>query len=257
MAFKVCKKGTCGITITDINEDYQTTSILTTTGNIYYTFTESGSVNAITSITYDNTRTLVESDITEHNVSHNDTTDVDTNITDESTLTFGSDGLYEVTHIILPTKDYVTTYIEQGLTTLFPNGIYYLDNKKIYKYGSNEEIEVAVLVELNTTGTTIIKETKNTFSLCHLQDCFYNLCKKLLSNLCGCNKDCNKTSTYSEDIFNRDLIWMAINVIKYAINEGQYYEAQRLLESIDNCGNICSQFDSDNNLNTSGCGCNR
>jgi hypothetical protein len=22
MAFKVCKKGTCGITITDINEDY-------------------------------------------------------------------------------------------------------------------------------------------------------------------------------------------------------------------------------------------
>lgn len=256
MAFKICKQGTCGITVTDINEDYQTSSILTTSGNIYYTFTESSSVNALISITYDDTRTLVTSDVTTHYVSHNDTTDEDTNVTDESVLEFGTDGLYEVQHLILPTIEYVEKYINQGLATLFPNGIYYTYDGKVYKYGSQEEVDMELLVEINTTGTTIIKETKNTFSLCHLQDCFYNLCKKLLNNLCGCNKDCDKANTYSQDIFNRDLIWMAINTIRYAIESGQYFEAQRLLESVSGCGNICAQFNTDSNLNTSGCGCN-
>ena len=36
---------------------------------------------------------------------------------------------------------------------------------------------------------------------------------------------------------------MAINIIKYLIGFGQYYEAQRILESITQCGNICKEQD--------------
>lgn len=254
MAFKICKKGDCGITITDLNE-YLDTSILTIAGDIYYTFDESASVNAIVSITYDNTRTLVDSDITKHETSTNDQTGETVNVNDESELTFGVDGLYEVVHIVLPNQKYMEKYTD--IEGYFPNGIYYVNDetKKIYKYGSPEEVDVALLVELNEAGTTINKEIKNTFSLCRLQDCFYNLCKELLNNLCSIN-NCKSTEIYHQDILNRDIIWMALNVIKYAIDSGQYLEAQRLLENITGCGNICGKFET-TNLNSSGCGCNR
>lgn len=254
MAFKICKKGDCGITVTDLNE-YLDSSVLNIAGNIYYTFEESSSVNAIISISYDNTRTLVASDITKHEISTDDQTGETTNVTDESELTFGNDGLYEVVHLVLPNQKYIEKYSSQ-LPSTFPNGVYYINDetKKIYKYGSTEEVDVALLVELNETGTTINKEMKNTFSLCRLQDCFYKLCKDLLNNLCGKSK-CTATDKYSQEILNRDIIWMALNVIKYAIEQGQYLEAQRILENITGCGNICGKFET-NNLNSSGCGCN-
>jgi hypothetical protein len=47
---------------------------------------------------------------------------------------------------------------------------------------------------------------------------------------------------------------MTINVIKYSIEIGQYYEAQRFLENLIGCGNICAEYISDNKKG-SGCGC--
>lgn len=58
-------------------------------------------------------------------------------------------------------------------------------------------------------------------------------------------------------IYNRDIIWMAINVIKYLIELGQYYEAQRVLEDITQCGGICKDVMVDKNtIGGGGCGCN-
>lgn len=259
MAFKVCMVGNCSVSVTDLNdENYQNSSILTTSGSIYYTFLESATVNALISITYDDTRTVQDFDITTHNSVTNDLSGETTYITDESTLTFGTDGLYEVQHLILPTEEFILAHESENLSKYFPNGIYFVKEGNIYKYlGENEYelVEANLIFEINVEDTTIIKEAKNTFSVCHLQDCYYNLCKKLLNNLCSCNRNCNVLNTYADDIFNRDLINMALHAIQYALDTGQYYEAQRLLEIVTGCGEICAEFDP-NKSNKNGCGCN-
>ena len=256
MAFKICKKGTCGITVTDLNDDnYQLVSMMTTTGSIYYTFLESATINALVSVSYADERKLQAYDITTHRTVINDVTEQETYVTDESMFQFEVDGLHEITHIILPNADYISKF--EGLVhTYFKGGVYYTDGQKVYQFledYTSEEIDIETLLEINPCDTTIIKETKGTFSMCHLEECFANICKDLLSKLC--TERCNGTSKYAQDIFNRDLVWMTINVIKYCIEIGQYYEAQRFLENLIGCGNICAQYISGNGKKGSGCGC--
>lgn len=265
MAFKICANGTCGVTVTDLNDDqYQTTSTLTSVGSVYYTFEESSTVNMLVSISYDGTKTVQDYDITAHEVSVNDKTQEEVNVPDESDFEFPIDSLYEIVHIILPTRDYVDKYYAQ-IKDVFPNGVYFVEDDKVYKFleykagtlpvYTVEDVTMQELLEINTAQTTIIKETKNTFSMCQLKDCYNSLVKKLLDALCGLQK-CSAPSAYSQDIFNRDLIWMTINIIRYSIEQGQYYEAQRYLEKIQTCGGVCSQPVS-NSKSSSGCGCNR
>jgi hypothetical protein len=265
MAFKICAKGTCGVTVTDLNdEEYQTTSTLTASGSIYYTFVESSTVNVLTSISYDGEKTVQASEVTTHEVSVNDTTQVSTNVPDESEFDFPIDSLYEIAHIILPTKTYIDKYFSQ-VKAVFPNGVYFTDDGAVYKFlgytagtipaYTIESVEMEELLEINTTGTTIIKEVKNTFSMCQLKACYNGIVKKLLEVLCGL-QDCDTTTKYSQDIFNRDLLWMAINVIRYCIEQGQYFEAQRYLENIQACNTICGRVSS-NPKSSSSCGCHQ
>ena len=48
---------------------------------------------------------------------------------------------------------------------------------------------------------------------------------------------------------------MGLNIIKYLIELEQYYEAQRYLEILENCGGICSSFDDNKKQKGGGCGC--
>lgn len=253
MAFKLCKKGNCGVIITDMNE-YQSQSYFTKSSNIYYTFEQSASINTLTSINYEGETTLQVHEINKHYL-----TEDGVQVIDESQLDFKVDGLYEVNHIILPTLEWYETYKEEVFGVNGFTGVYFIDEDKIYKVHpitrEIEEVSIEQLLEVNTEDTTIIKETKNTFSLCHLLECFYNICKDLLSKLCPVS--CNSKSQYQDLILNRDLIWMAINVIKYCLELGQYYEAQRFLEEIQGCGTICRQYDVDKLKQAGGCGCSR
>lgn len=253
MAFKLCKKGNCGVTITDLNE-YQIQSYLTRSSTIYYTFMQSASINTLSSINYEGESTLQAYKINTHYE-----TDEHLPVPDESDLDFVVDGLYEVNHLILPTLEWYETYKtevfgENGFTS-----VYFIDGEDVYKVNpvTREiiKVEIEELLEINPKGSTIIKETKNTFSLCHLLECFYNICKDLLSKLCPIN--CNSKSSYQELILNRDIMWMAINVIRYCIDLGQYYEAQRFLEQIQGCGTICRQYDINKLKQAGGCGCSR
>ena len=178
------------------------------------------------------------------------------------------DGLYEVTHIILPTDVWLEYVLERNPTALTAyNSVYYYDtqSESFMKYVDEESVGVTVeeILEVNATPpatvtektTTIIRGDKNTFCVCHINECFYRLCKNLLGNLPGRCK--NKTDDVKMLIYNRDIIWMAINVIKYLIELGQYYEAQRVLEDITQCGGICKDVMIDKNtIGGGGCGCN-
>lgn len=261
--FKICKNGACGITVSGLekdNDEYlaeatSTTTIAVSTRN--YAYSQSITVNAITSIKSTGEETLQKHTIVKHDI----------DCIDESDLELIIDGLYEVTHIILPTNIWLNYVISRSKSSLTAyNAIYYydLESESFMKYVDEVSIPVTIeeVLEVNATPptnvidktTTIIRSDKNTFCTCHLNECFYNICKNLLSDLPG--RCTNKLSDVKLLIYNRDIIWMAINVIKYLIELAQYYEAQRVLEDITQCGSICKNNATNINSGGNGCGCN-
>lgn len=234
--FKICSKGTCGIEITGLEregdqykaEDNNLQSIRT------YKYSESITLNVILSLSYDGEDTLE----TVEPVTH-----VLTGI-DNVIFNYNKDGLHKIVHIILPTQKLLN---DRNLYTDF---IYYDENDNLIKLVNRDstkneditkDITVQELLEIVPDETnTVIRADKQTFCLCYLNECYYTICKDLLTKFCG--KCINKLQKDQQDVYNRDIVWMTISVIKYLIEFGQYREAQRILESITQCGNICGKL---------------
>lgn len=88
------------------------------------------------------------------------------------------------------------------------------------------------------------------FSTCHLQKCFISACEEIF-NARG-SIECNTINISKEQIYRRDLIWSAINTIKYLVEMKQYNEAQRILDKIQGCNGLCKEEGVTKN---GGCGC--
>lgn len=160
------------------------------------------------------------------------------------------DGWFTLDYIVIPTK----TWFDSTEQKDEYETIYYSDGIKIYKYFNQESTEVSEdeLFERNIEDTTISKYTQDFMSICFLKKCFINLCKQIFE-LRGFSKCKVKGSIDDQLIFNRDLIWMSINIISYLTEFGQLAEAQRLLEALEGeCNTICRKYSSSN---TTGCGC--
>lgn len=158
------------------------------------------------------------------------------------------DGWFTLDYIVIPTKTWFdNTQMKDQYYT-----IYYSDGVHIYKYFNEEStiVEEQELFERNIEETTISKYTQDFMSICFLKKCFINICKQIF-DLKGFNR-CKSTGVSDEQlIFNRDLLWMAINTISYLTEFGQLAEAQRILENLTSCNSICPQ----EQTNNSGCGC--
>lgn len=246
--YKVCKSGSCGVSIVGVErangeylEDTTTVSIRN------YTFLQSITLNALTSVKADGTENLEIYGFVNHI----------TDTVDESDFEMPIDGLYTISHIILPTNEWLTDAISKDCLTGY-SIIYYYDtaSKSLKKYVDNTKIDATIeeLLAINSLSTsTIIRADKSTFCLCRLNNCFYNMSKNLLSqyqNTCY-----NKLDSLKYAIYLRDIVWMAINTIKYLIEGTQYYEAQSILEDITKCNGMCSNIIT--NVSSGGdCGCN-
>lgn len=155
---------------------------------------------------------------------------------DITVLSIPSDGLYKVLHILIPTLEKINDNLAE-LTENYQT-IYGYSNGKIYRVRANNTIqEIPNLNELLTLNfdETVYSfcEDVYTFSLCRLKKCFYQRVGKILDNLC--TDKCAK-----EDVFERDLIWMALNAIQYCLDIGNFFEAQRILEKVTTCNGICT-----------------
>lgn len=245
--FKICKNGNCGISIIGLekdNSEYLDDTATMTSTRLYH-YTDSITVNVLRSITADGEYTIRDTQLVTH---------VSTGI-DQADVEFPIDGLYEIAHIILPTQSILTAASQYSKFYYFDEDS---DTYKLYNTTTETGTEVTIeeILEINADAltnnlpTSIIRSDQNTFCLCYLNTCFYKICKELLSNFCG--KCINKLNTPKQDIYNRDIIWMAINIIKYLISLNQYYEAQRILEAIIQCGNICANQEPQKGV---GCGC--
>lgn len=169
---------------------------------------------------------------------------------DEAYYSIPKDGYYTIQHIILPTTDWLNFVIENGMVPSL--SIFVTDGEKFYQYVNNVLVDVdpRVIAEIGLENTTISRTESKIFSLCNLQQCYINTCKQIFKKY---NIRC-LPNDYKSIVFNRDFIWMTLNVIKYNIDFGDYFEAQRILENINYCGGFCEQLSS---TVQSGCGCSK
>ena len=247
--FSICKSGTCGIQVKGLEKDSDQYLNQPQISVRNYTFEQTVTLNTVIGLDSKENETFEQSSIVPH---------IDIDI-DE--ITMNTDGLKQIDHYIIPTQEWFNYVLERDITAFDAYSIvYFFDTteEKFYKYlnGSLVQVELNEILEVNTTNTTIIKESLNTFQMCHLEECFYKLCKYLLENM-PCTDPCfdEKMKGFAGEILNRDIVWMAINAIKYCIEQQQFFRAQAIIEQMETCWGICRDLDNINSSNYKGCGC--
>lgn len=243
--FKICKIAGCGISVIGLEQDsnYYLSSEQVSTRN--YTWEQTVTLNALFMIDSKEEETLESHEV----VPHTDIDSVD--------FELNKDGLYKVKHIIIPTQIWYEYVLARDPLSLDEySAIYFFDTtqEKFCKAVSGNVYEVCLeeILEVNNETTTLIESTNYGFELCHLKDCFFKICKNLLENL-PC--ECTNAKDFKQDILNRDIIWMVINVVTYLIQKQQYYKAQSILEQVETCWGICGSLDKQINGGGSNCGC--
>lgn len=172
-------------------------------------------------------------------------------------LNIDRDGWLKIYYLVLPTKEwFLRVFQKLGIYDI----VYYISKNKVYWYQPStqdfgeviklkEILDIAQLPNVKTS-ISIVKEDK--ISICNLQKCYVNLCQQILESR-GFTQCWNKNSIDSELIYKRDLVWMAMNVIKYMVECSQLYEAERIIELLHSCNGVCSNKKVENNVK--GCGC--
>lgn len=144
------------------------------------------------------------------------------------------DGYYSIYHIVLPTLDWYDKVHELDDIEIY-KGIYLTDSRFIYKIVSDQLIVVDPIevIQRNIQDTTISLQSFQMFSIDRLKRCYVSSSRALFSDYL------NKCKQLDGSLrFNRDFLWMTINVIDFYLDENRYSEAQLVLEEL-NCSNFC------------------
>lgn len=169
------------------------------------------------------------------------------------------DGWFTVHHIILPTKDCIYSFSEAEMPSVAFG--YYLDLYNIYdrnrldSKGNPIKVSIEEVLEGNTNIATTQLSKKDYISILHLQKCLVNLCQEIFKNLGAFGKCFSSTTKNNDLIYKRDIVLMAVNVIKYMVKYNMKAEAARIINQLEGCNGICSG--TSNSKNVSECGCNR
>ena len=134
-----------------------------------------------------------------------------------------------------------------------PGEGYYFYEGKFYKSGL--EVELQEIVEVNPEVSGIEITYDYYFQTCRLEKCFINTCYQIFDSKTF--TICNNFKVDPNITYKRDLIWAALNVIKYMVEIDQYEEAERLLERILGCNGLCKNHECLESHNNSNCGCNK
>lgn len=241
--FKICNAGNCKISIVGLEQDSSQYLEQRQVSIRNYTWEDTVSLNVIYKVDSKQEEVLESYDIVPH-------TDIDS-----LDVLLEKDGLYKVLHIIVPTYEWFQYVSERDLSHFENYSLTYFfntTNETFYKIsqGQVEEVPLAEIIEANLNDSNLISSERYTFGMCHINECFFKICKKLLENL-PC--ECINTDNFKQDILNRDIIWMAINTINYLLQQENYFKAQNIIEQIDTCWGICGNLDSQ--LNKGGCNC--
>ena len=129
-------------------------------------------------------------------------------------FTIGQDGYYTLCKLKVP-LDISKPY-------------YYKDGKFMYK--GLREATLQEMLNVNPEVSQLDITYYYYFQLCKLRKCYVDIAKKIIDNRASVN--CNNNGVDRKDIYKRDLLLSAINVITYLAEMEQFEEAERLLERI-------------------------
>ena len=168
------------------------------------------------------------------------------------------DGWFDVIHLVLPSIEWFNREINksEGSALGLYDLVYFSDGIDIYKYldGNVSQVTINEVLEVNPINTTVSKTNRDYISICFLRKCYINLCQQIFEDR-GFSRCWNKNKVDSELIYKRDLVWMAINVIKYLTECEQLAEVERIIETIQGCNGLC--VSSNLTSKTNGCGCSK
>lgn len=173
-------------------------------------------------------------------------------------IPIGFDGQFSLVHLVIPNIEWFNKELEktEGSALGLYDIVYFSDGIDIYKYINGETSQVTIddILEINTVNTTISRISRDFVSICFLRKCYINLCQQIFNDR-GISKCWNKNKVNSELIYKRDLVWMAINVVKYLTQCEQLAEADRVIKTIQGCNGLCVSTNLTNSTN--GCGCSK
>lgn len=152
---------------------------------------------------------------------------------DKIVFTIGKDGFYTLCKIKIPRDQTKPAY-------------YYNSNF----YFNKQKIDLQELIELNPKATELEIDYTYFFQICRLKKCYIDIAKRIIDDTASIRCS-NSVINKKEDIYKRDLLWSAINVIQYLVEQQQFEEASRLLKRITGCNGLCNY----NNQKEQDCGC--
>lgn len=166
------------------------------------------------------------------------------------------DGYYTVHYIVLPTQEWIeqVKQFPEELNNDY-NYIYYVNtiDQKVYRYytdagGYSIAVNIEEIVDMcNVPSTTISSSNFSVFCTHFLEQCYIKAARALFNNY---DKRCQ---TVDQNVrFNRDFVWMTLNVINYLLEDQRYTEAQLILEDLS-CYNFCGNGEV--TQQRSNCGC--
>lgn len=181
------------------------------------------------------------------------------------------DGVFTVYNVVLPTEDWFQRMlIEHPEALLVYDALYTVDPeaKAIYKYIKHEDADMAdltiddfdksgveslELIERNPEGTSISVSCGTFVSICYLLHCYLSLCQAIFEDQ-GFSECFSRGEIDSNLIWRRDVVWMALNVIRYLTEFNRLQEVQRIIELIGGCNGLCKGWYEHEGLKPD-CGC--
>lgn len=186
----------------------------------------------------------------------------------DSVFYLPKDGVFCYYKFMIPKLEYL--FIESE-NTGFYTGVYlknqtYIYNNTVYKYtlddiffdepkSYNEVkeliskiLEKSTIINLEDLLDNIGSQTfyckKTIFTICNLTKCFVSLHQNSKNFKQRCVNN-------TEDTSIKDFLLSTIHVLDYLADIKEFTEAQRILENVMECGQFCTDIETENN-----CGCN-
>ena len=100
----------------------------------------------------------------------------------------------------------------------------------------NDIMEV-ILINPLYTGTNVTKYGTLLVEFCQLYECYIDHIKLLLEICCG--DKCVDHYIHSQLIYERDFIWMTIEILKYLLERKEINKAGNLINRFLGCNNMC------------------
>lgn len=165
-----------------------------------------------------------------------------------------TNGLYYYQKLIIPVGEHITGANEH---LYYANGkIYYEDvdseTSESYELDNKDDFDEVYDIIRKHYPDNCFYFDDYAFTIYDLIECYVLTERERINNYLknNCNGNCDKGHTNIDA--KVDILLGAIMVLKDLMEKGDYFEAQRILNGLNTCGNLCKKYTK--NLKSCGCG---